>query len=291
MILRHRLVLAPCVVAALLLAGCGGSDDTEASTATEPATSSTVSPTTTESAPATDTAPTTEAPTTTTEPPAPVKVLVVGDSVGYTLGEYAPTDLPTVVSVESRALPGCGLIPSGERPPEAVALGVPPLYDDCGPQIEASDEAGLATDPDVVLLVTGAWERSDHERDGRVVGPDDAAWTEEIRDLLIARVRSLNTDGGGVPVALWADPCGAEADDRIRQDWYRSEVVVPAAEATADLGTTVIDPAEVVCADGEAADVESVGNPRPDDTQHWSPEGAAWLWQTYLGAALASAAA
>jgi len=215
-------------------------------------------------------------------------VLIVGDSVGYTLGEGAPEGIPGVTGVVSRSLPGCGLLTSGGRPPAAVALGVPETYDDCAVAVADADAAGLSTGPEVVLLVTGAWERGDHERDGRTVGPGDAAWTSEIRGLLIERIASLSA--AGAHVAVWVDPCAGDPDKRRRQVWYRDEVVGPAVDASAT--ATVVDPSEVACA-GEVprTDIEGVGDPRPDDGQHWSVPGATWLWTTWLGPRLAAAAA
>ncbi len=212
----------------------------------------------------------------------PVRVLVVGDSVGYTLGTYAPDDLDDVSSVDARALPGCSLLTSGERPPEAVEAGSPETYDDCAGPVADADRLGLAGDPDVVLLVTGAWERADHERDGRTVGPDDRAWTFSIRQLLAERVAALSADGA--MVALWADPCGPDADARERQRWYRDRVLASVADA--DAHAVLIDPTSEVCHDGEAKEVDDVGDPRPDDGQHWSEEGADWLWRSWLGPTL-----
>lgn len=217
----------------------------------------------------------------------PVRVLVVGDSVGYTLGTYAPDDLDDVSSVDARALPGCSLITSGDRPPEAVEAGSPETYDDCAGPIADADRLGLAGDPDVVLLVTGAWERADHERDGRTVGPDDRGWTYAVRQLLADRVEALSA--GGATVALWADPCGPDADARERQQWYRDRVLASVADA--DAQAVLIDPASEVCDEGEAKEVDGVGDPRPDDGQHWSEEGADWLWRSWLGPTLREVAA
>ncbi len=215
-----------------------------------------------------------------TEPAAPVSVLLVGDSVGFTLQEHVPDEVPGVESVDGRALAGCGLILEGERPPEAVAAGAPPRYDDCASGVADADAAGLAANPDVVLLVSGAWEWNDHERDGRVVGPGDVAWTGEIRRLLTDRVESLGSTGA--TVTLWVDPCSPKPGAATRQVWYRDEVLTPVAEAT---GAVLVDPASLVCTpDGTPrTDLPGVGDPRPADGQHWSTEGAEWLWSTWLG--------
>lgn len=211
------------------------------------------------------------------------RVLVVGDSVAYTIGEHAPADIPGVASVDSRGLPGCGLLAEGARPAQAVEAGSPEDYEGCATPVADADRLGLEGDPDVVLLVTGAWESSDHQRHGRRVGPGDEGWAEEIRSLLDARVTDLSADGA--VVALWADPCGPDAEDRRRQEWFTDEVLAPVAAARTE--AVVVRPAEVACEGDEAVtDVPGVGDPRPDDGQHWSEDGARWLWQGWLGPTL-----
>ncbi|CAN5711913.1 hypothetical protein BH24ACT4_BH24ACT4_25990 [soil metagenome] len=37
--------------------------------------------------------------------------------------------------------------------------------------------------------------------------------------------------------------------------------------------------------------MEGIGDPRPDDGQHLSADGAAWLWTTWLGPTLATVGA
>src|SRR5690606_37716333 len=101
--------------------------------------------------------------------------------------------------------------------------GAPATYDGCAEPVAQADRIGLEGRPDVVLLVTGAWETSDHVRDGRTVGPGDEAWAEEVRGLLAARVERLASTGA--TVALWSDPCPPTADKRERQAWYAEEVL------------------------------------------------------------------
>ena len=213
-------------------------------------------------------------------PVSPVRVLIVGDSIGYTLGEYAPGDLPDVAAVDSRALPGCSLLVSGTRPDAAIEAGSPETYDDCEQPVADADRLGLDGQPDVVLLVTGAWERSDHERGGDTVGPGDEGWTTDIQALLDERIDRLSATGARV--ALWADPCGADSEVRRRQEWFNEEVLRPVDDQRDE--AFVVDATDVVCAGAEArADIDDVGDPRPDDGQHWSEEGAAWLWRSWLG--------
>ncbi len=217
-----------------------------------------------------------------------MSVAVVGDSVGFTLAQDTPASIPGVTSVVDATLPGCGLLTEGERPPGAVAAGAPADYDGCAAAVAAADARALGAGPEVILLVLGAWERADHVRNGRTVGPGDAAWTEELRGVLAARVDALAA--GGARVALWVDPCAPEEDGRRRQAWFRDEVVGP---VVADRpAATTLDPSDVLCVEGRArTDVDDVGDPRPDDGQHFSAEGATWLWTTWLGPALAAVGA
>lgn len=291
---RRGLALLAVLVA--VMAGCGSDDGSTATSGPAPSstTATTEAPTTT--TPPTTAAPTTAPPTTaapttappTTEPPPPVSVVVAGDSVAYTIAEGAPPEIPGVTSVEGATLIGCGLLTSGPRPPAAVAAGAPANYESCAGAIDDNNAHIVAVDPEVVLLALGAWERPDHEREGRTVGPDDPAWTQEMARLLGERIDQVA--GGGAKVAVWVDPCAREEDMRRRQAWFRDEVIAPAVAARP--AAQAIDPSEIMCVDGAPrTDIEGVGDPRPDDGQHLSEEGAAWLWTTWLGPALAAVGA
>jgi peptidoglycan/LPS O-acetylase OafA/YrhL len=216
----------------------------------------------------------------------PLRVLVAGDSVAYTLGHFFPTDLPGI-TVDSRGVTGCGLMTDGVRPPGIEKIGGPPTYDNCLEPVTEADRLGLAGDPDIVLFVTGAWERTDHLRDGRLVGPGDTGWTDYIKGLLRERLEKLTS--GGAKVALWSEPCGIDAEAKRRETWFTQEVLEPVAAERTD--TVVIDPTPVVCRNGRARnDIPGVGSPRPDDGEHWNAAGDAWLWKTWLGPKLEAVA-
>ncbi len=217
----------------------------------------------------------------------PLRVLVVGDSVGYTIGTYAPADLDQM-TVDARAIVGCGLQLSGPRPAGMVEVGAPDNYDECNNLIGQAEFLGLGGQPDVALLVTGGWERAEHQYQGQTVGAGDDLWAVYLRGLLQLRVASL-TQTGAV-VALWGDTCGLFEEERTEQRWYRDEVLEPVADERDDV--VVIDPGEVLCdAGGEPrTDVEGIGDPRTDGA-HFSEPGAAWFWRTWLADELRKAAA
>lgn len=245
--------------------------------------------------PAVTTASTSPAATTTTDPATkrvvptdrPLRVLLVGDSVGYTIGTFAPSDLDQV-AVDARAVVGCGLQISGPRPAGMVEVGAPDSYDECNGLIAQAEALGLAGQPDVALLVTGGWELADHEYQGKTVGAGDEAWAKYLRGLLQLRIASLTQTGAAV--ALWGDTCGLFEEDRARQRWYRDEVLEPVADERDDV--VVIDPGNVLC-DGRGeprTDIAGVGDPRTDGA-HFSEPGAAWFWRNWLVDALRTAAA
>ncbi|HXH58938.1 hypothetical protein [Iamia sp.] len=175
---------------------------------------------------------------------------------------------------------------TGECPTDAVAAGAPERYEDCGRAVADGDVVGVAPGPDVVLLVTGAWERSDHVRDGRTVGPGNGAWTEGLRRLVSERIATLASRGYG------GGPLGRSL--RARRGPASPTVVVPErggrTRGRRDRGRGR-RPRQGACAGGRPRSVDGVGDPRPDDGQHWSEAGAAWLWTTWLGPRLAAAGA
>ncbi|MCU1352663.1 MAG: hypothetical protein JWM05_1872, partial [Acidimicrobiales bacterium] len=136
-------------------------------------------------------------------PPAPagrpVRLVTVGDSVGFELVYLSPR--VQGMEMTTGALIGCGVVPD-------------PL--DVGGQRQGRDpecvrwldswRAMVATDPDVALVVLGAWEVFDSWVDGRRVPVGSREWR-----TLVARQLRLGLDvlttGTRVRVGVMTVPC------------------------------------------------------------------------------------
>jgi hypothetical protein len=253
-----------------------------------------------------------EAPPSTTSPPAddptddgtavagveeraPLRVMLTGDSVAWTIGYYAPRgdDLPEgIAAVDSRAIIGCGLLSSEgweyrsegsdgvfRRAPEA-----------CRDQPEA-EAIGLSAEPDVVMMLPGAWEWGEvRSPDGEVLGARSPELADVLSDRLMDRIAAAHEVGAHVVLVEWVCP-GDEAEDE-RSDpafiaWINQLMADVADRGRDDLGAavSVLGPNVDVCEGGDA-----LGRPTPakddamaNEVHVQTPEGGRWVWDTWLG--------
>jgi len=221
----------------------------------------------------------------------PLRVLIVGDSVGWSLG-WQVQAVEAAVDISNRAVIGCGLLP-----PEArwigEAAGTRSYPDGCSVQAEA-EARGMASGPDVVLLWLGAWEVFDQELDGRRlrVGSDEYGSLLEAR--LQARVDAARA--AGAPTVMALVPC---FDDRLAPE-FRPERLDPErvawvnervrAVAGRNPGwVRLIDPATVLCGpDGTSLGVAEDGTVVREDGSHFDTT-AVWFWDHYLATAIGAA--
>jgi peptidoglycan/LPS O-acetylase OafA/YrhL len=229
---------------------------------------------------------------------APLRVMITGDSVAWTLGYYAPTgdDLPEgIASVDSRAIIGCGLLSSEgweyriegsdapfRRAPEA-----------CVDQPEA-ERIGLSASPDVVLIVPGAWEWGEvRSPDGEVYAAQSPELAEVLAQRMLDRIDAAHDVGAAVALVEWICPGPDAEDERADPDfiaWLNDLLAATAQRARSELGAEVgvLQPNEQVCeggvATGQATPAKDEAMDREVHVQ--TPEGGAWAWSTWLGPGL-----
>lgn len=233
------------------------------------------------------------APSDPTIAPAPVpqpgvsRILMAGDSVAWTLGEeFDPAWVGGRVIVDYGATYlGCG-----------VTAGQP--YNDGRPVLWA-DPACLTwedrwrqrveqVDPDVVVVLLGAWEVLDRKVDGTLLKAGTDEYERYLRGQL-DRAFDLLTDAGVRVVALTA-PCyrpegempGRSTSDRgddRRVDWF-NEVLRNQVAARGD-GVTVADLHGRLCPRGEYL-TEWKGDPVRTDGVHVTLAGARYAWDWLL---------
>lgn len=220
----------------------------------------------------------TSAPTSATQPPPAPKrtALVLGDSTALKVVDDYDRTLPLDWTIEGFAMIGCTTTEG--RPMDAgVNYGIV-QGDQCGTW---RDDWALwrdALDPDVAVVMIGAWEVLDHElADGPHRFPDDD-WFAIVR-------RAMNdafdiAGDGGRPVAVMALPCMRhEKTSSISADARNDQVRVDAFNALlADVAATkpdvrVLDLPGLLCPDGvflEQFDGQQVRY----DGVHVTPAGA-----------------
>jgi peptidoglycan/LPS O-acetylase OafA/YrhL len=215
----------------------------------------------------------------------PVRVLVVGDSVGVSLTNQVVAPPPLELANESRE--GCGITFGA-----AIVDGYP-IYDvsQC-PQAQQNRDwlAGLATKPDVVVMSFGTWDVFDQQYDGH----DYKAFSTDYARLLGGQ---LQTDVNFLRrysnshIALLDVPCysqtnyglGGAASPRLdpkRVAWVNH---IFATVASANPGRVSLIPiSQWVCPGGTFRTTYDGVVLRPDGV-HYDPESAALTWRQWLG--------
>ena len=157
---------------------------------------------------------------------APPKVVVLGDSLAYTLGFALQHTAPAGTTVVNGGLFGCGLVigTSASNHPPTPELA---MFPDCNaatptdqqwPAVDRRSVAGTAPG-DVVLFVGGTWEAQDILRDGRWTNIEQPADRRYLLDQMRLAV-SIGTAHGAhfVFTTMPALNAGVPLGQRIPED-------------------------------------------------------------------------
>ncbi|HWJ60491.1 MAG TPA: acyltransferase [Acidimicrobiales bacterium] len=245
--------------------------------------------------------PVTQPQSTTSVPPGepePLRVMVIGDSVAWTVGYYKPTPLPDgIASIDSRAIIGCGLLSSeGWGYPQGGPDGpiVRPGSGTCTKAPEA-EALGLAGNPDVVLTFPGSWEWSKAEApDGRTVPAQSPEMADLLASRLKARAEAANAVGARFVIVAFSCPGAEAAGVRSEPAFLRwiNGVLADVVEEVQDDGgdAQLLEPTDEVCVDGDPlgqpTDAKRVAT--ADEVHVASWEGGSWIWNEWLAPALTS---
>ena len=221
-----------------------------------------------------------------------LRVMIAGDSVGWSLGWEPASNLTRSVRIDDRAIIGCGLMP----PDSSFVVGGFPAerYSDLCLKQAPAEELGLESRPDVVLLWAGAWEVYDHQLNGQTYTVGHKAYRQELDARIQARIDQFRA--AGVPTVISLLPCfgvnaprlGTERYDRDRIAWVNGRIKEVAARNPT--WVRLIDPESTLCtANGQALDATPSGHPLRADGAHFDAEGAAWFWNTWLAGQLGAA--
>jgi hypothetical protein len=133
----------------------------------------------------------------------PVRVLIVGDSVGLTAGiALKRVQSQWRVQLLNGAIPGCGIGPGGRQP------GTPDLslnQDVCSDWPMWWKRTVDQFRPDVVLFLSGRWETSDRYLDGKKVRIGEPAFDQQLFDAMDRGISILSSDGARV--GMLTTPC------------------------------------------------------------------------------------
>ena len=201
------------------------------------------------------------------DPEGPRRIMVVGDSVAYSLAtDFRPEG--TVVWDQSRH--GCDPSP-GDR--VTVRNGRDRSAPACDWRADWA-RAVDAWDPEVVVWHTGTWSTYDRVVDGEQLEVGDAAWRAAVAGAHAEALDILGARGARVVVAVvapaWETAPGKPVETRPEESARRMPELLAAVRSAAAGRdrVTVLDTSEVVCEPTcDRADLR-------DDGVHYTPEGA-----------------
>jgi peptidoglycan/LPS O-acetylase OafA/YrhL len=218
-------------------------------------------------------------------PGQPVRVLVVGDSVGQALtNEVTP---PPPLQFTNESIEGCGVTFG------AAIVGGYPIYDvsQCPEdQQRRAWLAGLAVKPDVVVMSFGTWEVFDQEYDDHDYKVGTAAYQKLLGDQLQSDFDFIDRYSNA-HIALLDVPCYQETDyglggsasprnDPARVAWVNR---VFARAAAANPGRVSLVPiSQWACPGGRFLTQRDGVILRPDGV-HYDPQSATLTWDVWLG--------
>ena len=204
----------------------------------------------------------------------PLRVLVVGDSVGVTLGRGLERAAASGehVQVWNIARLWCGIGRGAER---SVGMASSDASE-CDDWPEVWGDAVDTFDPDTVVVLSTIWEIVDRRRPQwpDFLSPGDLDYDEWLTSEYVAAADVLGARGARV---VWMTlPClGQDPDWSDRIAHVNSEVLPDLARMRTG-SVEVVDLFAKVCPGGEFADdIDGVSGVRPDGV-HFSDAGADW---------------
>ncbi|MCU0269601.1 MAG: acyltransferase [Acidimicrobiales bacterium] len=129
----------------------------------------------------------------------PLEVLVTGDETALPIAEglAAWGDETGAVEVTTAVQKGCGLVPSERRQVDGRQQPTPAA---CDTMALGMLQASAAVAPEVVLVVVGGWDTTDHRFPGDTTwrGPGDPTFDQTVRDVYGRQVDALAESGARV---------------------------------------------------------------------------------------------
>lgn len=225
-------------------------------------------------------------PVTAPPPPPPVRVMVAGDSLGFTAAFPLPTpwELPaSISSVTMYARIGCGVLSAASWMPDDVQQEG--AARDCGDQ-ERRELEGLGQRPDWMVFFSGGWEHLGWTApNGRVVPARSPELRAELIGRLLHRARTAAQHGTRTAFVAWVCPTGVLPHRQGDYAHWYNGVLREVSRSVP--GSIVVEATDRVCVRSDAG-----GAPTPEKAAAFRdhhPVDKTWTWQVWLGPALEAA--
>lgn len=207
------------------------------------------------------------------------RALLLGDSAAYSLAEQLDASLAPTWEVRGVAQVGCPLTPGVSL--DADSSTPNPISPDCVDWREIWPAYVTALDPDIVMVMIGAWEVLDHRVDGEDIRFGSPEWDDLIGTALAGAADAAGVTG--TPVVFFDVACmggpTSNPGTSARSDPDRvagvNRLIDDLAANRSDV--TVAELSAVVCPGG-IDDREIDGTPVRYDGVHFTAAGADLVW-------------
>jgi SGNH domain (fused to AT3 domains) len=222
--------------------------------------------------------------------PQPSRILLVGDSVPYTLlPGLQPQAAEHRVSVDTTLVAGCGVVGGtatyydGQIPPHAPG---------CEKLVDDYEQTGLDRErPDVVIWMS-TWEVYDRIVQGERVRFGSTTWDEMMLDKIDQAARRLTAGGAHLMITTMAPRAPNElvppSDAAETSRYVRLNQLYTQYARAHPHSVSIVDFAGMLCPGGPPCSRTVDGiDPRPLDGLHFTPKTAPWAAGRLLDAVLA----
>jgi peptidoglycan/LPS O-acetylase OafA/YrhL len=218
--------------------------------------------------------------------PGAPKVLLVGDSIAGSLGRGMPDGTP--VSLTTATFPGCGLVRGQPVAPD----GTDRSSTGCASAWTSIEETVARIEPDVSVVLIGAWEAYDHRVGSELLTVGSQGYADHIVRELDALTAILGSAGGRVvvltppardrrPAPRRRRPAAACSRPSAARGWPRSSApTVPRAPAPSPSATSARWCARPASTSGSsrASRCTATASTTPPLELRWSGSGWSARW-------------
>jgi peptidoglycan/LPS O-acetylase OafA/YrhL/lysophospholipase L1-like esterase len=208
--------------------------------------------------------------------PGDLRVMVIGDSTANALGENFVADRHPGLAVLPKGFPGCGIATGQVQKP-----GEAPSPATCDDWASLWASAVNQNNPDLSIIMIGAWEGFDHVVDGKLLKVGTPEYQSFINGQFDQAVKVLTAKGG--KVVLIVPPCYQPKRFDNKASAYTPERHHQVDQIFTDYGkkhtdkVTTIDLAGYLCPSGDyQASLNGVDLHR--DGVHLNEAGAELVW-------------
>lgn len=212
-------------------------------------------------------------------------LLIIGDSVGFSLGYNFPKSAFPDIKPTAAVDFGCGtaeqsIVIDGKRQP--TESGCSSIFQ------HWSDGVG-STKPKVIVWTLGPWEVFDHYVDGKTLKVGSAAYSTYLQSRLEMGLQAMDKAGKHGPIVIPTVPCLGQPKYMVggvnmatdRNDPKRAAEVnkiLRSFAAKHPKAVHLVDPGELVCPSGKFTE-KVHGVKMRDDGVHYTKAGAQAFWK------------